>query len=253
MTGVEVADASEQIRAAPPAQGVRPLWLRPLALAAIIGLHSLAFVTFKGAPALSPVDSVEVALVSLGESAENQTRVDAIAPSEPEPSPPASAPPDHAPPPLLAAPNAPPLPLPATPKPPAEPPRDKPAEPKHKPAELAPTRQPPQAERQEARRGAHNGAASGGLSHASYAALLSAEINRRRFYPSAARAVGATGDVGVSFTVGPSGRVVSHAITRSSGDPTLDSAAGAILAAIHAPPPPGGSFTANTSIRFHLN
>ncbi|MTV31586.1 TonB family protein, partial [Rhodoblastus acidophilus] len=56
-----------------------------------------------------------------------------------------------------------------------------------------------------------------------------------------------------AFTIGPSGRVVSQAITRSSGHAALDAAARAILSAVQAPPPPGGRFSTNTIIRFHLD
>ena len=45
---------------------------------------------------------------------------------------------------------------------------------------------------------------------------------------------------GVAFTIGPSGRVVSQSITRSSGNPMLDSAARTTLSAIHTPPPRTG-------------
>jgi protein TonB len=91
------------------------------------------------------------------------------------------------------------------------------------------------------------------MSKASYAGLVLAELNRRKFFPAAARAAGVTGAVGVAFTIGPSGRVVSASITRSSGDSALDGAARAILGALHAPPPPGGAFSTATSIRFNLN
>jgi protein TonB len=53
-----------------------------------------------------------------------------------------------------------------------------------------------------------------------YGTLLSAEIARHKVYPEA-RAAGATGSVSVVLTVGPTGRIVSHAITRSSGDAAM--------------------------------
>jgi protein TonB len=212
---------------------------------------------------------VEVALVAQGESAESQTPVDEVVPAAPPPSPtPAEAQPApelSAPPPAVAEAEA--LPL-APPKADAAPKetaknengpdrseQKQPPPPKKAPArpDLSERRQTAREARQEARRGAKTGVASGGLSRASYASLVSAEINRRRFYPSAARASGASGEVGVAFTIGPSGRVVRYAITYSSGSSALDGAARSILAAIHAPPPPGGSFAANTSIRFHLD
>lgn len=121
-------------------------------------------------------------------------------------------------------------------------------------AQAASDRRQAQEGRQAARRGvAHGAPAVGGMSHASYAALLAAEIRRRTFYPAAARASGESGSVGVAFTVGPSGRVGGLSITSSSGNAALDGAALSILRAIHTPPPPGGYFSASTSIRFHLN
>jgi protein TonB len=57
----------------------------------------------------------------------------------------------------------------------------------------------------------------------------------------------------VAFTVGPSGRVVSQSITRSSGNAALDNAAHAIVSAVSAPPPPGGTFLTRTNIRFNLD
>jgi protein TonB len=82
--------------------------------------------------------------------------------------------------------------------------------------------------------------------------LLSAEIGRHKVYPEAARERGATGAVGVRLTVGPNGRIISHAVTRSSGDSDLDAAVGAMMAAVEAPPPPGGLFVGNIVIRFDL-
>ena len=64
---------------------------------------------------------------------------------------------------------------------------------------------------------------------------------------------GVTGSVGVAFTVGASGRVVSQSITRSSGNSALDGAARAMMSAVHTPPPPGGSFSTSTTIQFNLN
>ena len=80
-----------------------------------------------------------------------------------------------------------------------------------------------------------------------------AELNRHKRYPEAARASGAQGVVVVSFVVGPSGRVVSHAVTRSSGQAVLDSAVGQMMAAVRLPPPPGGSFRASAPIRFSFS
>jgi protein TonB len=103
----------------------------------------------------------------------------------------------------------------------------------------------------------HVGEASGqavdaGMSRASYAALVIAQIQAHRFYPESARTRGEQGAVGVSFTIGPNGRVGSAAVVRSSGFAELDGAAREILRSISPPPPPGGSFSASTTIRFHF-
>ena len=58
---------------------------------------------------------------------------------------------------------------------------------------------------------------------------VSAAIRSRLFYPQAARARGAKGVVGVTFTIGSSGAVTSFAITRSSGDHDLDAAARSLV------------------------
>jgi protein TonB len=58
-----------------------------------------------------------------------------------------------------------------------------------------------------------------------------------------------TGMVAVTFTVGPSGRLVSHSLARASGNFAIDRAIRAVLASISFPPPPGGSFAGNVSIR----
>jgi protein TonB len=103
----------------------------------------------------------------------------------------------------------------------------------------------------------HVGTAAGqpidsGASRASYAALVIAEIQAHRRYPDYALERSEQGAVGVSFTIGPNGRVASASVVRSSGLADLDAAALAIVRSIAPPPPPGGSFAANTTIRFHV-
>ena len=65
-------------------------------------------------------------------------------------------------------------------------------------------------------------AAASAADKSAYMAQWPAAIRSRLFYPPAARARGARGVVGVSFTIGASGGVSSFAITRSSGDADLD-------------------------------
>jgi len=90
------------------------------------------------------------------------------------------------------------------------------------------------------------------MSEAAYAGIVSAELNRHKIYPSEARAEGAQGRVGVVLTIGPSGAIISHAITRSSGNSAIDAAVGQMIASSHPPPPPGGSFHGSVGINFSL-
>ncbi len=244
---------------------VRPAWLRPVALGLILLMHAVLFFAFKGTPGdVLPLDSVDVTLAPLGDSAMDQPKVEESKPEEPAP-PPQAAPAElAAPPPQVVAPEAIPLPV-APPKPvvKARPRVEKPDRPtpaelreqKRKAEEAAERQRERQEAREKARRGAAGGVATatGGMSRNAYAGLLAAELRRHTFYPAAARAAGVTGSVGVTFTVGPSGRVISQAVTRSSGNAALDSAAHAILGAVHTPPPPGGRFSASQNLHFGLH
>lgn len=95
-------------------------------------------------------------------------------------------------------------------------------------------------------------AVTGPVAGADYRALVAAELNRRKFYPPAARASGIEGTVVVTFSVGGGGRVSGHRIVRSSGQPVLDRAVDRMLATLSLPPPPGGVFRATVPIRFGL-
>ena len=256
---------------------IRPGWLRPATLVLVVALHGAAalFVVAHVAP-LVPLDGIEVTLLPQGDSLEDKPPIDEVKEAEapapppaPQPVAPAEAIPELAAPlPQVAAPEALPLPV-AKPLPkPLEKPKKKPVvEPAREenptPAELrekrrqqaeAAERRKAQAGREASRRGAPQGQAQApGMSLGAYAALLAAEVARHKVYPAAARAAQATGSVGVTFTVGPSGRVVSHSITRSSGNGLLDGAVHAMMAAVHAPPPPGGVFRSSTTVNFSLH
>jgi protein TonB len=91
-----------------------------------------------------------------------------------------------------------------------------------------------------------------GILSANYRSLVIAELNRRKRYPEAARAARAQGIAIVAFTIGPSGRVTSHSITRSSGNGVLDNEVHVIMGAVSLPPPPGGSFRATAPISFSI-
>jgi len=89
-----------------------------------------------------------------------------------------------------------------------------------------------------------------GAAEGNFRSLVLAEINRRKRYPRSAEMNGIEGVVGVSFTIGPAGRVIAHTITRPSGNSELDEAVHQLMATISVPPPPGGQFSANVAIRF---
>jgi len=78
-----------------------------------------------------------------------------------------------------------------------------------------------------------------------YARKVAAEIRRHSPEETSLH-----GNLSVRFTIGASGRVVSHKII-SASDPALGSEVDKILASVHVPPPPGGSFTANQQFVFH--
>lgn len=90
------------------------------------------------------------------------------------------------------------------------------------------------------------------MSEAAYAGIVSAELGRHKIYPSEARAEGAQGTVYVTLSIGSSGAIVAHAITRSSGNSAIDAAVHQMVAASHPPPPPGGSFRGSVPIHFNL-
>jgi len=84
------------------------------------------------------------------------------------------------------------------------------------------------------------------LSSQAYLRILAAEI--RKHTPKTSN--GKAGSVKISFTVGGSGRVVSHTVEQSS-DPSLAQLAAKALASIHTPPPPGGKFVGVQQFNFH--
>lgn len=96
-------------------------------------------------------------------------------------------------------------------------------------------------------------AVDAGLTKEAYSAIINAQINAHRFYPEAARSAGITGRVVIAFTIGAGGTAVGVTIAQSSGNSALDEAARQAVRAIHAPPPPGGPFSASKSFNFNLN
>lgn len=239
-----------------------------------IDLVPSAEITADMAPAQEPQQAQEA---SQEAAQETPTETPQEAKTEPEPEPPeqqTAALPEPEPP----APVVPPTPEPAvtappvvreTPKPPSPKPVAKPkprpepkpepkiaAKPKERPKAEA-RAEPPAAARSAARSSVAAGAASAnraaqsGMSSAAYASLVAAALNRLKAYPAAARQSGASGSVGVSFTIGPSGRVTNSSI-RSSGNGLLDAAVRQMLASLQVPPPPSGTFRTGTTISFSL-
>ena len=135
---------------------------------------------------------------------------------------------------------------------PPPPPRPKP-KPKPKPPverqvnEAAETRPASQAHHVGLKEGQ---AQDAGMSRATYGAMLLSQIRAHRFYPDAAREAGHTGAAVVAFTVGAGGSMASVSVVQSSGHAELDAAARQIVRSVSATPPPGGAFTASTTIVF---
>jgi protein TonB len=88
--------------------------------------------------------------------------------------------------------------------------------------------------------------ATASIASGAYAAQVRALLQAR------ANALGledVEGVVGVIFEVGPSGRLLSHRVARPSGNYVIDRAIGAMLSSMQFPPPPGGSFSGDVSVR----
>lgn len=87
---------------------------------------------------------------------------------------------------------------------------------------------------------------------ARYAALVSAAVNSRKYFPPGARSRGAHGSVAVSFRVDRTGHVTGPAIARSSGNKLLDATALRMVTSATLPRPPGESFSGIIEIRFRF-
>lgn len=90
------------------------------------------------------------------------------------------------------------------------------------------------------------GAGGSSVSAAGYAAqvrsILQARANRLGMDDVA-------GTVAIAFQIDGHGRVVSHAITRTSGVADIDRAIRGMMGSVSFPPPPGGRFAANVTVR----
>jgi protein TonB len=269
----------------------QPRWLRPLALVLVVCVHAAGLAALRPHFEETPLPSIIVDLVPAPSPPEPppapveptpqetplempQETVPPVAetpPPEPEmqtaeaaPQPPQPELPQPEPP-KVVAPEALPLPVakprsPVTPKKIVERREPKPLPkpiPKPKPV-AAPKPAAPKPVARAARPTSAPAAASvarpsgnTGMSVANYGSIVISALKRLQVYPPSAREAGITGSVGISFTIGTSGRVTRSSI-RSSGHGMLDAAARQMLASLHVPPPPGGMFSGSTTISFSL-
>ena len=215
---------------------IRPRWLGPVTTTAVVLAHVALGVLFMNfaLEKIVPLDEVGADLIPEGDQFESveQVEMDEVPPPE------AMEQPDFAiPPPLIMHPDAPPLPA-----------KNQVTEQQKRVVEK---RQQVQAgRRQQAqerhRLGIEGGqAASGGLTRASYAALLSAAI--RRHVPSSSTL--GPGTASCSFHVGPGGGMAGIGCSGSS--PAHAALLHRAIASVQAPPPPGGGFFASQAVNFH--
>jgi protein TonB len=96
------------------------------------------------------------------------------------------------------------------------------------------------------------GAGSSSASATTWKSRLAAHLERRKRYPSSARARGEQGTVLVVFRIDDGGRILSTSLARSSGHPDLDTAAvDMVRRASPVPAPPSGvNKTITAPVRF---
>jgi protein TonB len=234
MTDVAMLSMETQVSRLKPV--VKPPWLRPAAIAAVVAAHlTVAWVLMSVAvPHATSLDSISMDLVPEGDFFEAQEQTEA----EDQPPPPEEAQEAEAiPPPQVMSPDAPPLPA-----------KKEVVEAKKKIVERKPTvdyakeRREAQARR---RMGAPEGRAQAtGMSRAAYGALLSAAIRR---HTPGSTSLG-EGSASCSFHVTSGGGISGISCSGGGGHAAL---AHRILASVHAPPPPGGGFFASQNFHFH--
>lgn len=223
---------------------VRPSWLRPVVTGVIVGLHVVGLGLARSA-AVPVLPSTAPVLELAAAEPEPEPEVVPVVAAEP---PPPEPEPEPEPPPLPQDTVV--LPDPAPPPPP--PPPEKKIE-KKKPVEKKPVVPRTAAiESNEAREAKAAALETARAAAASYAARVAGELERRKRYPAEARAARIEGTVLLAFVIGPAGVIVSHSIARSSGNPALDAAVHAMVAAAHFDPPPGGRFASSIPIRFKM-
>ena len=191
---------------------------------------SAVVVEMAPAPAVTPVDSPDVAHGPLMQEAMLTPQAAKETKQEVEQETPTTEP-SSAPEPEVVLPK----PQPVSEKKPEE---DKPQEdePKQKSADQAAaaplTMAPPRVEateQQVAVAPSPGSAAAIARAKAAWERSLVSHLNRFKRYPDAARANGSQGDVAVQFTIDRSGSVIAARVVRSSGSPALDAEALAVL------------------------
>ena len=208
-----------------------PFWVRPVVALSVLAVHVAALAGAGSiSPKFKPIDAIEIGIEREAQEPDPIPVTEQFDPPEPTMVEPAmeEAPPPE---PVVELPVEQPPPQP--PKPMVEPQKSPII--KNKPAVL------PGLKAEEV-----------AAARASYGAIVMAKINAAKFYPAAARSSGVTGIVGVQFNIDALGKVVSAHVIRSSGHDLLDQAALDILRSLDLPPPPAGSFSANTNIKFTL-
>ena len=208
-----------------------PFWVRPVVALSVLAVHVAALAGAGSiSPKFKPIDAIEIGIEREAQEPDPIPVTEQFDPPEPTMVEPAmeEAPPPE---PVVELPVEQPPPQP--PKPMVEPQKSPII--KNKPAVL------PGLKAEEV-----------AAARASYGAIVMAKINAAKFYPAAARSSGVTGIVGVQFNIDALGKVISAHVIRSSGHDLLDQAALDILRSLDLPPPPAGSFSANTNIKFTL-
>ena len=208
-----------------------PFWVRPVVALSVLAVHVAALAGAGSiSPKFKPIDAIEIGIEREAQEPDPIPVTEQFDPPEPTMVEPAM---EEAPPPEPVAELPVEQPPPQPPKPMVEPQKSPII--KNKPAVL------PGLKAEEV-----------AAARASYGAIVMAKINAAKFYPAAARSSGVTGIVGVQFNIDALGKVVSAHVIRSSGHDLLDQAALDILRSLDLPPPPAGSFSANTNIKFTL-
>jgi len=208
-----------------------PFWARPVVALSVLAVHVAALAGAGSiSPKFKPIDAIEIGIEREAQEPEPVPVTEQFDPPEPASPEPVA---QELPPPEPVAEWPVEQPPPQPPKPMVEPQKSPII--KNKPAVL------PGLKAEEV-----------AAARASYGAIVMAKINAAKFYPTAARSSGVTGIVGVQFNIDVLGKVISAHVIRSSGHDLLDQAALDILRSLDLPPPPAGSFSANTNIKFTL-